>query len=88
MSNLKEKEIENNETINFEYITSYLEKYAGEQYYGPQKQQNNSSEMAEFKEHGRKAVQEFRKYIEIIASNTGYIVDTSNNWINQAQKGY
>lgn len=30
MSNLKEKEIENNETINFEYITSYLEKYAGE----------------------------------------------------------
>ena len=88
MPNLKEKEIENNETINFEYITSYLEKYAGEQYYAPQKQQANSSEMAEFKEHGRKAVQEFRKYIEIIASNTGYIVDTSNNWINQAQKGY
>lgn len=88
MPNLKETEIENNETINFEYITSYLEKYAGEQYYGPQKQQANSSEMAEFKEHGRKAVQEFRKYVQIIASKTGYIIDTSTKWLNQAQRGY
>lgn len=88
MPNLKETEIENNETINFEYITSYLEKYAGEQYYGPQKQQANSSEMAEFKEHSRKAVQEFRKYVQIIASKTGYIIDTSTKWLNQAQRGY